>query len=180
MLHARFAAFAVAASTALAASGCGSSKPASTSSVASPTTTTTVPPSVATTPVTLATGKPLTRAQLISRGDAICASAITKLTATTVRSTPEFARVLPQAAIYLGTEAEGLSRLVPPASMTRDWTRIVNDIHFASEYTTKSAQYLKEKLEKSAGQLYAKANLLNAQSKAIAKRDGFKRCSRVR
>lgn len=180
MLHAWFAAFSLAATTALAASGCGSSKPSPTSSAASATTATTTPSSVPTTPVTLATGRPLTRAQLIARGDAICASAITKLTATTVRSTPEFARALPQAAIYLGAEAEGLSRLVPPASMTHDWTLIVNDIHFASQYVSRSAQYFKEKLERSAGQLYAKANLLNTQSKAIARRNGFKGCSRVR
>ncbi len=177
MLHLQFAMLAL-ATTMFAASGCGSSKQAPTSSTGSKTIATATS-SVGTTTAPLATGKPLTRAQLIAQGDAICATATRKLTAVAARSEPELVRLLPQAAINLETEAKGLSRLVPPASMTHDWTQIINKIHFASEYVTRVTQYIKEKQEKTAGQLYEKAGYLYKQSKAIAKRDGFKRCSRV-
>lgn len=179
MLQAQLAAFALVAMT-LVASGCGSTKSASTSSAASSTAAAATVPAVITTPATLAAGKPLTSGQLIAQGDAICASTLTKLTSMSARSTGEFVRFLPQAAIYLGTEAESLSKLVPPPSMSHDWTQIVNDIHFASEYVNRVAQYAREKQEMAVRQLYAKANELNTQAKAIAKREGFQRCSRVR
>jgi hypothetical protein len=180
MLRTQFAAFALAAA-ALATSGCGSSKAGSaTTGTATTTTTTTTTSSTSTSPATFATGKPLTRAQLIARGDAICASTNAKFAAIIAKTRPEFVHLLPQAAVYLGTEAEGLSRLVPPTSMSGDWTQIVNNIHFASEYVTRVARYFQEKQEKAANQLYEKANKLNSQSEAIAKGDGFKHCSRFR
>jgi len=172
MLRTQFVALALTA-TVLVTSGCGSSKTDSKTAA-------TATSSTAITPVRLAAGKPLTRAQLIAQADAICATTIAKLAAISPRTTPEVVRSLPQAAIYLGSEAEGLSRLVPPASMVHDWTRIVNDIHFAGEYVTVVSQYFKENRKKAAGPLYAKANHLNTQSKEIAKRDGFKRCSHFR
>lgn len=172
MLHIQIAALALAA-TALVVSGCGSSKAASTTTAS----TTAATSTVTTTPIKLATGTPLTRAQLIAQGDAICASTLTKFGTITVKTKAEFLRVLPEGAIYLTTEAEELGKLVPPASMIHDWTQIVNDIHFASEYTTRSDRYFKEKQANTANQLYAKANKLVKQSRVIAARDGFKRCS---
>jgi hypothetical protein len=130
--------------------------------------------------VTFAAGKPLTRAQLIARGDAICATTTTKLMAIAPRTNTEVKRALPQVAIYLGSEAEDLSRLVAPASMTHDWTLIVNDIHLIGEYESRAYQYFQEKQEQAGGHLYVEANKLNAQSKEIAKRAGFKQCSNFR
>jgi hypothetical protein len=178
VLHAQLAALALAA-TAIFASGCGSSKSSSTSSAASSTGAVTTP-AIDTTPAKIATGKPLTSAQLIAQGDAICDSALTKLSAIAAKTKLELIRVLPQGALYLSSEAEGLGKLVPPASLSGDWAQIVNDIHTASEYLSRASQYYKEKQEKAAGESFLKANELNTQAKRIAKRHGFKVCSSFR
>jgi len=84
----------------MAVAGCGSSKSAGTSSSASTATAAaSSTPAVVTTPAKLATGAPLTRAALIVKGDATCASTKRKVSAISARSTSQFVRVLPQIAI---------------------------------------------------------------------------------
>lgn len=161
MLHTQLAAFALAVAV-LIASGCGSSKSRPMGGVK------------------LAAGKPLTREQLIVRGDAICAHTLAQVKSNLAESRPEIAESLPRAAIYLSAEAENLSKLVPPASMSKDWSQIVDSISFAAEDVTRAAQYIKKNQDDAAGRLYTRASELNTQSKEVARKDGFKRCSSVR
>lgn len=175
MSFSKLAAVAVVGTVLAVATGCGSSKGATTTSTATDTT-----PAVATTPANLATGAPLTRTALIVQGDKICAAAKEKLSAVSIRTTPQLVRLLPQISIYYNEEAENLAKLVPPRSLVSDWTQFVNYIHLYSEYANKVAQYAKEGQEKTAGKLFERNVRLQEQWIAIAKRDGFKRCSLLR
>jgi hypothetical protein len=180
VLHAHFAALALAATT-LAVSGCGgSSKAGSTTTAraatAPATTASTTNAPIPTTPVTIASGKPLTRAQWIARGDAICARTNMKLKAISVVSTRDYARVLPQAAIYDRIEATELSKLVPPASMARDWMQIVNGYQLFGDYTSRVAEYAQANNFAPATPLTQMGEKVHKHLAAIAKRDGFKQC----
>jgi hypothetical protein len=174
MLHTQLAALALAV-LAASASGCGSSKAGSTTTPAQTTPATTV----ATTPTipTTANGAPLTRAQWIAAGDAICANTNDKFATLGAHNGTQFVRALPQAAIYYTSESEDLSKLVAPKSMAHDWEQIVEDIHLTGEYANAVAQDVKEKQEQSASQLLKKAEELRKDSLQIAKRDGFKWCA---
>lgn len=159
--------------------GCGSSK--SSTSTTTTVAATVAKPLVTTTPAKLArSGSPLTHTTLIAKGDAICTDIKRKLGAMSARTTPEFLRTLPQAAIYYNTESERLGRLVPPAALAGDWSQIVSDMHYYSEYADRIEQYANEGQEKTAGKVLEQGIALQEKWIAIAKRDGFKNCSRLR
>jgi hypothetical protein len=179
MLQAPLAALALAAS-ALLASGCGgSSKPAaSTAAATTPATTaSTLTPTPPPTTLKLATGKALTRAQWIAQGDAICAHVNTEVAAISVRTVSEDARLIPQIAAYYSTEASALSKLVPPVSMASDGSRIVNGIQLVSEYLYRSAQELQAGDTSTGGQTFRAAVAVQKQPIAVARRDGFTKCT---
>ncbi len=168
MLHARVAT--LAAAIALAVAGCGSAK---TQSQSTATATTTAA-------VTIATGTPLTRAQLLAKADVICERANTKLKTMSARTIPAYVRLLPQMALYYNSEAESLSALVPPASMEPAWKQIVNDVHLYGEYEISTARYAKEKQEKLATHEYKNSVATATQWIATAKTAGFTACAHTR
>ncbi|MGA9874414.1 MAG: hypothetical protein WBQ21_01230 [Solirubrobacteraceae bacterium] len=187
MLQTQLFALALAA-TALAVSGCGgSSKAGSTTTVATAPVTTTTPatttsadtPAPTTAAAKVATGKPLTRAKLIAQGDAICARANTKLSAVSIASYKEFPRVLPQVALYNTIELKELSKLVPPASLTSDWARIISSDQLYSEYINRIANYAQANNYSSATPLIHTAESIHKQLTEVAKRAGFKHCSQI-
>jgi len=179
MLHAHLAAPALAA-IALATIGCGgssktgSSAAATTTAPAATTTTTTV--ALPTTTVKLATGRPLTRAELIAKADPICKRMNTKVFGIRVKSISEFASVTPQMAIYINTASADLGKLVSPARMTRDWARIVNGLQLYGEYVSKIGQYAQANDISAARQQYATAQNILVQMNTIGKNDGFIQC----
>jgi hypothetical protein len=93
------------------------------------------------TPVKVSTGKPLTRSQLIAEANAICARTNAELSAITLVTRKEVERELPQETIYRTTEANELSKLVPPASMAREWSTVVNDFHTYAAYAQAAVPY---------------------------------------
>lgn len=180
MLYAHLAALALAA-IALAVSGCGgSSKTGSTTTAAATKrTTTAAPPTIAAATVKVATGKPLTRATLISKGDAICARRNAKLMAISVAKQGGFARVFPEVAIYDSTESSELSKLVPPASLAHDWARIINIAHLYSEYINRIASDIQTGSYASARTLIDTSEGMHRRLMVATKRDGFRHCSEV-
>lgn len=182
MLHAQLAALVLAATT-LAASGCGGSTKNSSTTTATGATATTATTSAAS-PTTTAvirppTGKPLTRSQWIAKADAICARANTRVSSITIVSEKEFTRQIPQVATYNRTETGELSKLVPPASMTSAWTRLLKEYALYDEYTNRIAQYAQANNYISAGPVLHTAEKIRAQIAALAKSDGFKQCSKL-
>lgn len=195
MSHTQLAALALAAAS-LALGGCGGSSKttastitATTSADSTPTTSTTaastsLPPA---TVVKVATGTPLTRAQLIAKGDAICArvnAQVDKVT-TQVNVPPnvarrEFLEGFSKAARYETIETNELSKLVPPASLAHDWGLIVNDFHRYVQYADAAARAAEAKDIKAIEPLIKPGEAIHEKLDAIAKRDGFKYCSGIK
>ncbi len=163
------------AATALAAAGCGSS--AKTEKTETTTAGNAATATAQTTPIKVATGTPLPRAQFILAADAICQRAKAQFAALGARSTAQLERALPQAAVYFASESESLSKLTAPSSMSHDWEQIVSDLHLTGEYTAAVAQHLKAKENAAATQFYAKAERTRKAADQLARRDGFKQCS---
>ncbi len=135
MSRKQLAALALAAIS-LAAAGCGSSKSEATSTAASTTTasakttsTSVAEPPATTLPtvkVTVARGKPLTRAQWIAKGDKICGRYQAEIETLSVKKVSELPRVLPQEAAYVRAELGQLVKLVPPAAHAKEWQQLLN------------------------------------------------------
>jgi hypothetical protein len=176
MLHTQLAALALTV-TAIAASGCGSSKSGTTATTAASTTTApTTTPAPATHSVTLATGKPLSRGRWIAAGDAICERTQDKIETLASRKTPEFAAHLPQAALYYLAEAEDLAKIVPPHSKANDWKQLVNDVYTFSQYTSEAIPYINAHGKLSPTTI-AQTAAIQRSMISIGTRDGFKWCS---
>jgi hypothetical protein len=174
MLHTQLAALALAVA-AVTASGCGSSKTTTTTTAAQTTASTTTASS--TTPTPVASGAPLSRAQWIAQGDAICERTQDKINTLAARNSAEVIDALPQAAIYYTTEVEDLSKLTPPKSMAHDWEVIINNIHLFGEYTTIVSQNIKGHRVALPNALRAKVAKIQTNIITTAKRDGFKECA---
>jgi hypothetical protein len=186
----QLAALALAAMT-LTTAGCGSSsKNGSTTTVAgapaastsSPVTTaststqaSSLPPAVA---VSVANGKPLTRARWIAKGDAICAELNRELQALKVKRAGELPRVLPQAAAYVRTEVVQLAKLVPPASKASDWKRFLSATLQWAEGTAKLAEFAKLGDSITVSPVAKATIALHGRLVSMAQHDGFKVCSR--
>lgn len=169
----------------LTAAGCGgSSKTTSTETSAAataPTTSTTGATTQATATVAAkpASGKPLTRAEWISKGDAICAHLNTQLDATPIKTVAEFARVLPQAVLYERAALAQLSTLVPPPSEASNWRHILTNV---AEWANDSAKVGVE-AQSSNFSLTSPAmratRVYHEGFAHLSKRSGFKQCSVV-
>jgi hypothetical protein len=173
--------------TALVVSGCGKSgkttttaaatTPPTTSSAASTATSAELPPG---TTVKVATGTPLTRVQLIAKGDTICARANRLVDTVNVTSKNEALAGFGRALVYEAAEEKELVKLVPPASMAQDWGTIVNDFHRYVEYAEAASREAKAKNVKAIVALIKPAEALHERLNALAARDGFKYCSTIK
>lgn len=102
--------------------GCGGSKSSTTTTTASTTATAKVAHTV-----TVASGPPLSSAELIKRADAICARANAKIARTPqkVEKPSDYATIgLPRAAIYSAAVAD-LEKLTPPSSLAAAWQQLL-------------------------------------------------------
>lgn len=182
MLHIQLIALGLTA-LALVAFGCGGSSKTTGSTVtyAAPATTATtaatVPTTITPTTVKVATGVPLTRAALIAKADVICASTNTKYSAvSSVGNAAELKRALPLIATYASTEATELGKLVPPKSLTNDWSRIINAAHLFSVYFDQAATAAQT--NGIVAPLLHSTAVVGRQLTSVAAHDGFKHCSR--
>jgi hypothetical protein len=162
------------------ATGCaGSAKTVATTSAAAKATG----PAKATTMLTqvdvvkFASGEPLKHSDWITKGDAICEQTNKAIDANPIKTQADFARLLPQVALYDKTEAAELGKLVPPASKVKDWRQIVNGYQLFGEYTATVAEYALAGNFAAAKPLVFTAGKIHKRIVAIAKRDGFKVCS---
>jgi hypothetical protein len=88
--------------------------------------------------------------------------------------------MMPQIAIYNTTQANELSKLVPPASMRSVWTVILTDFHRYGEYMNRLAAYAPQRNPAVLGATLKSSERLRARLDALAKREGFKQCSKRR
>jgi hypothetical protein len=177
MLHTQLAAVAL-TGLVLVASGCGKSSKTESTSTAAATTTpaTTTTTTTESTTTTAATGKPLSRTELIAAADAICARSNAKTSVLFAKQIQELATIYPEIALYEGTETKELGQLTPPSSMTVAWKRIINDIEQHRRYVTEVAHDIQIK-STNAGRPYHLATVAIEDELVTAKHAGFKRCS---
>src|ERR1700722_8969694 len=69
--------------------------------------------------------KPLTRAELTAKANAICKTVTAKLATKTIKSQQDIARIAPELAGFEQTALGELSKLVPPAGLANDWKQFV-------------------------------------------------------
>jgi hypothetical protein len=175
---------AVALTASIFVAGCGqSSKTGSStanSTTASPSTTTTHASPSASSPATSAVqGRPLTRRQLIARADAICGKTNTKLSTLSIITKKEFARLLPQVAVYYTTETSELGKLVPPPTMAHAWQQILSGFQQYTTYTNTVAGYARANNFTAAAPIIRTAEVMHHNLAAFVKQSGFRRCSRL-
>lgn len=167
----------------LVAAGCGGSKSAattaSTPSTASQTASQAATQTAATsTASTIAAGQPLTSAQLIDQADAICYGVNAKRAAITITSNAALAQALPRVAAYDREELSELSKLVPPASMAKDWKAIILRTQTVANDTAKLVAFLNTNPHLLEGRpTLLKIKQAEAELATIAKRDNFKDCA---
>lgn len=129
-----------------------------------------------------ASSKPLTRAQLIAKADAICKRVTTRLQASGANhaNTPaQLERLAKSLATYEQSAFDELGALVPPAALEADWKRFVAGAQTLAESTTKLSQDLATKARAKIQALITSAEATQKQMVAIAKRDGMKACEQV-
>lgn len=175
------------AAAGLAASGCGgsSSKTGSISTSADATTgtaTSASAPATTTTPVIIAkvkvaSGKPLTRAQWIAKGDAICARVNAELETVSSKTIAELRRTLPQSAAYERVAVAELAKLVPPTAMVNDWQQFLTDTLQSAEDAVKLGESVGPGQDVLKSPLATTIRAVREQMTKVAKRDGFKACS---
>jgi hypothetical protein len=121
--------------------------------------------------------KPLTRLQLLHKGDAICRRVNQRLSSINIKSQQDLVRVLPQLATYEQRALAELSKLVPPVSMEGDWKTILDGAQTVADITAKLEESTKAKDLRAARTLIQEADKVQRRTTATAKRDGFRYCS---
>lgn len=120
--------------------------------------------------------KPLTRAELTAKANAICMNVTAKLPKKSIKSVPEIA----DTAIELASSEQGalteLSKLVPPAELESDWKAFVAGAEKLAENTAKIGAYAKSNDLKGASDLITNSERTTQQMTEIAKRVGIKEC----
>jgi hypothetical protein len=168
-----FAALTLATSV-LVATGCGgSAKTASQSASSTPTSA-----ASATSPPATPVGAPLTRAQLIAKGDAICYRLNARRQSTRIEHAKDYEHLIPSLAAYESQGANEMSQLVPPASMAHAWRSIVIGSHTIAEVTGRFHRYSEASNLKLSHQYDVLLGHAIDQVVHNAKHAGFKECSR--
>lgn len=162
---------------ALAASGCGGSGKAtgqtgSPPSVGSSSAKRSPSPTASSSPTA-----PLTRAELIAKGDAICWRVNARRVSTKVSSPADYERLVPPLAAYELAAAAEMRRLTPPASMAKAWEQITSATQTIAEVTGTYREYSKASNEKLVHHLDAILATAIHQMVTAAKREGFKNCA---
>jgi hypothetical protein len=129
--------------------------------------------------VKVSSGKPLTRAQWIAKGDAICTHFNHETAKLTVVSRSELFRVLPQAVAYMRVEVAELARLVPPRSKASEWQEFLNDNLQSLEDISKLVESTKAVSALTSSPLATAARNLRKHFEKVAGDNGFKVCSRT-
>jgi len=185
MLYTQLAALALTAVT-LVASGCGGSSKSGNSTTgtattgAQTTTTTAAVAPISEKEVKIKSGAPLPRTVWIKKGNAVCTHTLAELGKTSTSSgssTQEFGRGLTQVIVYERAELDELSKIVPPADKTGDWTQFLSGLQRFIRLSVQVAKYAQVNQLNTASSIVEAANTTDRQVRLIAKRDGLMACT---
>jgi hypothetical protein len=167
MLQSQLAALALTAAT-LAASGCGgSSKSGSSATTSSGTTASTV----------AETAKPVTRAELVAKANAICRRMTAYRRTNSIKTVAEVAQVAPRIAAYEQAAANELAAIVAPPSVENEWKQVVSAVKTTAANTAKYGEYAKANNIAGAQAMISSATELDKRTSAVASRLGIVDCS---
>jgi hypothetical protein len=123
--------------------------------------------------------KPLTRAELTAKANAICKTVAAKVSSKSANNEQQIARVASELASFEQTALVNLSKLVPPAELETDWKQFVSGAQTLAENTAKLGEYARSKNLKAGKALILSSENTQKQMVAIAKRDGLTACEQV-
>jgi hypothetical protein len=123
--------------------------------------------------------KPLTRAELTAKANAICKTVTAKISSKSANSEQQISRVASELSSFEQTALADLSKLVPPAELETDWKKFVAGAQTLAENTAKLGEYAKAKNLKAGKALILSSENTQKQMVVIAKRDGLTACEQV-
>lgn len=123
--------------------------------------------------------KPLTRAELTAKANAICKTVTAKISSKSASTEQQISREASELASFEQTALANLSKLVPPAELETDWKLFVSGAQTLAENTAKLGEYAKTKNLKAAKGLIVSSEATQKQMVVIAKRDGLTACEQV-
>jgi hypothetical protein len=123
--------------------------------------------------------KPLTRAELTAKANAICKTVTAKISSKSANTEQQISRVASELSSFEQTALANLSKLVPPAELETDWKKFVSGAQTLAENTARLGEYAKGKNLKAAKTLILSSENTQKQMVAIAKRDGIVACEQV-
>ena len=126
-----------------------------------------------------ASAKPLTRAELVSKTNAICKTVTAKFETKSANTTQEIARIAPELASFEQTSLSELSKLVPPAELASDWKQFVAGAETLAEHLSKLGEYAEANKLTEAHKMLIASETIQQEMRAIAKRNGFTECQQV-
>jgi hypothetical protein len=136
----------------------------------------------------LATGcgslpKPLTRAELTGKANAICRDATARFEAATKgqnTNTPQqIERLAAKLSGFEQTALAKLAKLVPPTELEADWKRFVAGAEMLVENTAKVGEYVASKNRVALKALIASTEATQREMAATAKRDRIYGCQKI-
>lgn len=122
--------------------------------------------------------KPLTRAELTEKANAICRRVNLKLGATSsqVKTQNDLARLAPQLSSFEQGALSELSKLNPPSDLAGDWKKILADAQTLADNTAKIGEYAKTNQTAALRNLDTASEKVQQDLVATAKRDGLTDC----
>lgn len=124
--------------------------------------------------------QPLTRAQLVSKADKICAQVHDRVRAVGPAKTPQQLSVLAhKLAGFEQQQIESMRKLKPPASLASDWKQMVEGAQEIAEDAGTLSTDLQLKKEKQAGEALKQIGKVEQRLDPIVKRDGFSSCNEL-
>jgi hypothetical protein len=119
----------------------------------------------------------LSRAELITQADNICARVNAKIAANPIRSTRALAELAPQLSAYGKAAASELGKLTPPSALASDWHEFVTDYGRVAQSTADLGKAFAAGNRRAAPSFLRQAVKTQQAMLALAKRDGFDACS---
>ncbi len=123
--------------------------------------------------------KPLTRAELTAKANAICKTVTAKISSKSAGTQQQLGRLAEELSSFEQTALASLSKLVPPVELETDWKRFVAGAQTLAENTAKLGEYAKKNNLQAAKGLITTSEATQKQMVVIAKRDGLTACEQV-
>jgi hypothetical protein len=124
--------------------------------------------------------QPLTRAQLVSRADAICTEVHTKMkTAGSASSPKQFVHLARKLAGFQQQELEQMQKLTPPASLASDWKKILESAEEITEHVGTLSTDVETKKDKQASEALKQISAIQQRVAVVVRRDGLTSCDEL-